>query len=130
MMHPSSCCINEMTRTIELISAENAKIQAFLRCSSDSVLAQIIAAAEKREKLEAELVSVDEAISLQNDRLQNLEAMIAAKRKQISRILSNPRNTSSKTQTTLSQLKAECVDMELRIRLGLHELNQYSHSPN
>jgi hypothetical protein len=80
----------------------------------------------RRAKLESQLTARTEEADSRKEQLEQLEESIHSRRNQISNLLANQGKESDRLQSTLAQLKEECTAMELRIRLGLHELNRDS----
>jgi hypothetical protein len=115
--------MNEIYEVMNVLDKERLRISSLVYSFDQEKRLKIRQACENRSKLEAQLASLSEEAESRKEHLKQLEDSISFKRNQISKLLSNQGRGAEKLLSTLSQLKIECTAMELRIRLGLHELN-------
>ena len=106
------------------MKAHHCRISGTLKNISAEHMTVIRRMSAKRDELESRFVSLGEEVDVRRDELRELDESLTNKRGEISKILEGSRNPTSKIRTALSLLKKECTEIDLRIRLGLHELNR------
>jgi hypothetical protein len=118
--------ITNLQQETKLLQASECDVLENISCVDAKALSRLNAVTQARANAEKAIAEIDRTILDVKNSISQIDAAMVTKRMTVTKLLNGERNATNDMRISNEEMKKEIEVMDVRIRLGLHEINRRS----